>query len=31
VVKLVDPRLVVEIEVDAIKGVREVESVSVEY
>ena len=31
VVKLVDPRLVVEIEVDAIKGVRDVESVSVEY
>lgn len=31
VVKLVDPRLVVELEVDAIKGVTEVESVSVEY
>ncbi len=29
--KLVDPRLVVEIEVDAIKGVQEVESVSLEY
>jgi len=31
VVKLVDPRLVVELEVDAIKGAAEVESVSLQY
>ena len=31
VVKLVDPRLVVEVEADAIRGVTEVDSASVEY
>jgi hypothetical protein len=31
VVKLVDPRLVVEIEIDAIRGVEQTESFSIEY